>query len=363
MKSFLTYTGETPRHALKMEWTRGKQVGLDVLFEKFGSHCTVSNQLDEAFVRWFFNTYVKGLGADYQLRVSPGDLVAAASRQSKVEVTPVETPDVEESMEEVASEEEASESDEHHEGTVTLEATEVEIASSQEDAEQRLRSLRTYGGSGVTQTHSNPMKTNMTLAEQIKAMPKPGEAVMTGDDLAGADKSANIKSARALVLSEKGEAKKVVATTKEQQARVDRGLSSVSSNAKVLTPDSYNKDGSISRVITDTSEVQAEAGYQESVIFGDDSAEEQAGLVIEEETPKSQTKNRYFQGYSNTGSNRIEISAEDIVDAPTEQDFLRLVRLCKDSTTLRVAKITLKDRGKHDRVTKIETRLRSLPGR
>lgn len=337
MASYLRYTGKTPVHALKDVWNRGSQKTLQDLFRQFGNKCKVTDKMDSTFVQWVFNTYIKDLGNEFEFVVSKADLEGDAPT-----VLPVE--------------ERASETKKG--GKINVESDKVEVGKSVEDAASKLTQMRSNDNdnNGIVERNKEVVKTNTMKSQHIAELPKPGENVMTGDDLLN---ETNISSSTgtSLVLNEVGQTTKVIPTIKEEQDRINSKMSSANSTVKVIHEEVSEPTSVESRVMVggDSPNVSTEALFK--TVDNEDAAS------VLDEDPKAGKVNKNFQGHADIGNSKTEITIESILQAPTEKDAIDRISKCLDHTILKVAKIYLKDQGKHKLVTKVENRIRSLPMR
>jgi hypothetical protein len=304
MKGNLVYTGEKPTHALKNDFVQGTNISLEALFKTFGSRCPTSNKLDDAFIGWLFTTYIEKLGSDFELVVD----FAGESSDNKV----------------------------------TLESSEISVATTLVSAEKSLRekartqnSVQTDIGGGMDQ--------NTTMSDKIKNLPKPGEIVTTGEAFNAPMEMRRKDTSAAFVLDEVGRSINAVPTSKEEQRKRDNALANLSGRAHTLIPDVTNSDGTMSRVDSGRdSQQDTTIGFKEKVVSG-------------------AIRNKDFNPTPVTGSNSRVIKPEDIAHNKDLSEAVRLIDMCKDSTTIKVAKMFAQRMGNQSLVEKLDRKLRSMP--
>ncbi len=316
IKGTVTYMGEIPVHTLKKDWFKGMSVPLEELQKIFGEKCPASM----AFVPWFDREYLRPLGRDFVVDV-PRESVLADE-------------------EAVAPEEEIWDDQDN---VVMVESSNVEVASSINEATERLRKMRHPDVVGEIDRDYNTVDTNVTDAERIRSMPKPGTMVMTGDDLEGKNViDGRNKRKSGFMFNSKGDIIPTIPTAKEEQERINNQMSGLANRVKYLQED------------PDTNSL---------VVTGDHL---QNNEVAEKPVIKSSTKentnkrNKNYKGFTSFEGN-TEILPDHIVQAETDAEASRLIKLCNNSTTLRVAKIYLENLGRHKLIEKVEDKIRSLP--
>lgn len=323
MKGYLRYTGESPIHSLKQDWTPGMEISIDKLHSILGK-ASPSSQPDEAFVLWFHEKYMEKLSGSFELVLQEEDIV---TEEENLEVA------------KLLSTTERS-------GSVNIEAAEVTTSSSIQEAQAKLKSMRhpdAVGEISLTKHEEVASEARLTRADEIRKQKEALGAVMTGDDLREQQKLSS------MVLQQDGSAKAVAPINKDKDSEDITKMANLSRRASILTPELINSDGTKSQVVTgeDTPGTKTQVGFQKKTVEG-----------LED----SNRKNKNFKGYQSF-SPGAQITPEAIMSAKTEIDAKMLIEECKDPTTLRVAKIYAKNNGNHRIRELLERRLRSLPHR
>lgn len=312
---FLKYTGNIPAHILKMDWTPGMQVSLGQIYKIFGSRCLSTDKLDNTFINWFIDKFSSTLEQNFELSVEE-DLQGQD----------------EELLEEISSEGEKK---------VMVESSSITTSSSVEAAKEKLRRMRHSEliGSVDTESEDDMLKTNLTMRETIKMQPKPGTAIMTGDDLAESRKMVvTSKVGNRYMLDSEGRPVIAKVTTKEEAARENSGMSELSRNSQILAPEFRNSDGTTSKVM-----------------IGENTTKPKK--EVKEDTRKV---NKNFKAYPMAATRR-EVTPEDIAQNKDESEAVLLINQCKDVTVLKVARVYARDTGKQRLVELIDRRINRLP--
>lgn len=316
MRGFLRYNGQSSVHAFKIDWQPGMEIPLDKVFALFSDKCTVTKKLDENFITWFLNKFSAKLEQGFEL-VVPHTLKSMTS--------PV--------------------SDGGREDMVLVESAEVETASSLDEAREKLKRMRHEDAVGIVDRSTDEeisLPPSKGVRSLLQNQPKPGSEVMTGDDLS---KNRNISS---LVLDGTGEAKKASLLNEDVRAEQSAAMANLSKRAAVLTPMRVD-----------------EFGYsQQDIVSEDDPNKPSVGFSKKVITTDSDDRkvNKGFKAYPTMGTPK-KVSPEDIVTASktSHKEALKLINICKDVTTLKVAKIYCKNIGEQSLVEAIDVRIHALP--
>jgi hypothetical protein len=344
IRSKLRYIGSGTRFAFKRDWVSGSEVSMDIIFNLLKSKCHTTDNFDSNFIKWFEENYLNN-SSDFEMRLIQSDL--------QIDEEDEEGEGVEDLN---AIEWDDSDGD----NLVKVESSTIKVSKSLASAKKDLVKSRKKNLTAATNTVNSAekstvnvtqveQKTNVTGQDMIKNQPKLGENVITGDDLQNNYNMSSKLNQRpaGLVLDEQGNVKNALPTNKEKQQRIDAEMANLSGRAKILLVDDNSKEDSISRVVT-----------------GDNL---QNASTTNKELKKSKSKrgrkpkvNSNFQT-TQSASVSVEILPDHIVRAESDKEAIRLIKSCKSSTTLKVAKIYLKDRGKHRLVEYIDQQISKLP--
>jgi len=313
MKGTVTYLGELPVHTLKRDWSTGMSVSLEELYKLFGDKCPATVD----FVVWFNKEYIKKLGRNFVLDVPET----------------VQAPQLSQEGEEW--------DDQDSDNVVMVESSNVEVASSVNEATERLRKMRHPDVVGEIDIDKDTIDTNVTEAEKIRAMPKPGTVVMTGDDMQnrGSIEGRN-KRKSGFMFNKDGDVIPTIPTSREEQEKINNQMSGLSNRVKYL---------------------QEDPDSEGLVVTGDHLQSSESESVVKIPTRENKPKvNKDYKGFPSYEGKK-EILPDHIVQAESDSEAARLIKLCNNSTTLRVAKLYLENLGKHKLIEKVEDRIRSLP--
>jgi hypothetical protein len=360
MRTKLTYHGDTPVHTFSRVWSKGTSRGLDELFTLVQrKYKRADAQPDEEFANWFFNTYVQSLGREWEFTIDATDFEENVIIQGDLTVGDPDTAAV------------VRES-------ISLEAEDVEIASSQEEAMERLKQMRHPKAVGEIVREEVKPSTNKTLAEKAKDMPKLDEGrTMTGDDLARMrgeqEPSSAILNSETAVIDDPAAQQETILggrvlkesdleaagtsnfsftkNPKEEQELYDAKMANLSKKASILVPEDLQDASYQSMVVTGDQMDSSEDGVK-------DVAQEVPGLV---NPPLSSRKvNEHFKGYSGVGTQAREITIDDIARNPDQKFAIQLVEKCKDRVVLKTARNSCYTQGKQKLVEAIDRRLHRL---
>lgn len=320
MKGSLRYLGEVPVHSLKLDWTPGMEVSLEKLYTLFGSK-SQSQSADENFVTWFYARFRDKIQDKFEFILED------------IEVSNDNSEDFEEEAQVTSP----------RSGSVNLEPSKVEVASSLKEAQDKLRNMRhpdVVGEIDIEKHEESSFGRSISKSQEMKNQKKLLNTVMTGDDLI------QKRDFNSLVLADDGSARGVVSNNKERQVEDAANLANLSRKSNILTPDLINNDGSKSQVVVGDDSTSHSVGFKKSTVEGVD----------------DNRRNKNFKGYQTFTSGR-DVSPEEINAATSTQEAKQLIESCKDSTTLKVAMIHAKNNGNHKIRELLERRLRSLPPR
>jgi len=347
MSSYVIYRGSNALYSLKIPWSTGTKIPLSRLYKKFGHLCPNTDKFDLEFVDWLQDKY---LSRDFELVLDEADFIKKEAAPTSV-ASPV-TPEVEEVIIEALQEDvedlvkEAIEVA-HKENNVTVVESTAEVASTEEEALESLKSMSKAAHSkdrGSVQPAEKMRTQSPTKLDKIKEMGGPEKRVMTGDDLAD-NLTANFADRpSALVMSDQNRVKKTVPTSNEEKAMINAKMSEVSNRVKVLNSDNIrNDDRPESRVI----------------VGGDGESRETAAK--EKSTIDTSTKvNKNFKAFNDINATRRVVTVDCIVNAESDKESQRIIGMCKEKNVLKAAKIYLKGQGRHKLISDIERRLRNL---
>lgn len=348
MSSYLKYNGSLTRYALKKEFAPGSTYPLSDFFSIFAKK-SGSSTLDLNFITWFFDTQVKSLGEDFELVIDQSEFTEEIEKEQPVDedtgvLSEIQNQDLASLLSQLVNEDT---------GKLLVESSDIEVANSLEESLDKLTHREQNTLDEITRVVV-PSKSSPTKKDFIKSMPKPGEVVMTGDDLARdmvmVDNMGRVLGNKSsIAINEKGETIPLESKTKDQVNR-DK-MASLSNNIRVLQPDASTDSNS-------------------KILFGDKQQKTEAKLsnIVNSDkkrvnTPPTEKRNKHFQAHSNLQV-APDPTPESISDAFIAGNFsagVELVNVCKNPTILKVARIKLLNLGLHRAVEKVDYKLRLLP--
>lgn len=338
VKSYIKYIGSSPRFALRREWVSGQKVSLTDIYESFKDKCQSSSELDLNFISWFADNYIRS--SDFEINLDETEFSIHTHSQDPV----LETDQTQGEYWDDTDESNTNTED----SFIKVESSNLKSAKSYSEAENKLRNFRHPDYVGEVVKTKEEVKTNLTGPDVVKSLPKAGTTVLTGDDLEKRKEISgkNVTQPVGFVIDGNGAAIKAIPTLKEEEDLINSKMANLSGRSKIL----ISEDLEDSKVITGDSFVN--------------SSEEVKEALVEEKPVKVKRKvNTNFQAHQNnaTSASRVEVLPDHIVGASSEKEALRLIKMCKNSTTLKVAKIYLQDRGNYKLIDEIEDQLRRIP--
>ncbi len=321
----LTYNGAKPVHTLRGVWGKGSSKTIDQIFNDWKDRCPVSSSLDEGFVNWFVDKYVRNLDSDWEFVYHEDDF------------------NTEKGIDLITEDKQSTK-------TVTLESSTLETADSEKEARNRLRNMRHPDEVGVVERTKPKSSVSSDIVERISHIDPPGSNVMTGDDL-DPSQSQSVSKAKVLSATPTGEFVVHSAMEKSKQDEVNRGLSELSKRVNVLRPEQINPDGSRVQVITGDD-------FATSITITSDRPHDDP--VPAQENKELEGKRNKTKAYT-SAQRKQEITVMDIVRETKEEHATQLINQCTDTRVLRIARASCYDQGLMHRYEEINNRLRNLP--
>lgn len=330
MDGMLRYIGQVPTYSFKLEWMPGQAISLNTFKEHVVKSVKKSVNSEADFLSWLD---VAVAGKDFLVENSHSSyedetMDSVETSIDTTDVLPVETTKKGRGR--------------PRKNTVLVESSEVKVSKSLASARQKLKDMHHPDEIGLSEkSESKGINSNRLPSEVAKDLEKSESKVITGDSLKMSSSIATDSDKRrgqALMLDQSASVVTRIASSKEEQAVENAKLANLSGRIKVL---------------------QTEPGKDDSYIV--DGGDKDLALSSKNDNQHSPGKvNKYLQTQGGHSGLEKTISVEDFISQKDETEVSRLIKLCKDPITLKMAKIYYRDNGIHRVVDKIEERLRTI---